>query len=170
MEENEKTSAAEYANNNSKIASITNWGQGLRIKVLPNGKGLELPAYKTKGAAGFDLAAATTATLFPGQVFKMPTGLAFAIQQGFWGLVKSRGSSNAKGLRIDGVVDSDYRGEVFLVCANISSQPIRINRGDRIGQMVLMPVVLPVNGIEFVDELEETERGAGAFGSTGGSL
>ncbi len=135
----------------------------VKMKVLS--KHVEIPTYKTEGAAAFDLAVNTAATLHPGQVAKLPTGLAFAIPKGYVGLIKSRSSSNLRGLRIDGVVDSDYRGEVFLIACNTSSTPLDVKGGERIAQMLIQEV--PVAQLEVVEALDETTRGEGGFGSTG---
>ena len=145
----------------------------LKLRVLPHGKGLELPAYQTAGSAGLDLRAAVESPVFvkPGERVQLPTGLAMAIPLGFEGQVRARsGMAWKKGLAVinaPGTIDSDYRGEVKVLAINLSQDAVEIRRGERIAQLVIAPVVQA--GILQVDELEETERGAGGFGSTGRS-
>ena len=145
----------------------------LKLRVLPHGKGLELPAYQTAGSAGLDLRAAVESPVFvkPGERVQLPTGLAMAIPLGFEGQVRARsGMAWKKGLAVinaPGTIDSDYRGEVKVLAINLSQDTVEIGRGERIAQLVIAPVVQAA--ILQVDELEETERGAGGFGSTGRS-
>lgn len=143
----------------------------LRLQVLPHGKGLELPAYQTAGAAGLDLRAAVEFPVFvePGQRVQIPTGLAMAIPLGFEGQVRARsGMAWKKGLAVinaPGTIDSDYRGEVKVLAVNLSRETIEIQRGERVAQLVIAPVV-QASLIE-VAALDETDRGRGGFGSTG---
>src|SRR5262245_33317706 len=117
------------------------------ITVLPHGEGLELPAYATPGAAGCDLRAAVREplTLPPGGRVLVPTGIAVAIPEGFEGQVRMRsGLAIRQGLTLlngPGTVDSDYRGEVQIILANLGSEPATIARGERIAQLVFAPVV-----------------------------
>ena len=146
----------------------------LRVMRLPHGDGLPLPAYETAGAAGMDLRAAVAddapLTLAPGDRALVPTGLAMAIPGGFEGQVRPRSGLAAKHgvtcLNTPGTIDSDYRGEVKVILINLGQEPFTIARGDRIAQLVLAPVVLA--RWEEVAELDDTARGAGGFGSTGG--
>jgi len=145
----------------------------LKLRVLPHGKGLELPAYQTAGSAGLDLRAAVESPVFvkPGERVQLPTGLAMAIPLGFEGQVRARsGMAWKKGLAVinaPGTIDSDYRGEVKVLAINLSQDTVEIGRGERIAQLVIAPVVQAA--ILQVNELEETERGTGGFGSTGRS-
>ncbi len=142
----------------------------LRILRLPNGEGLPLPGYATAGAAGMDLAAAEDATLEPGARRAIPTGFALAIPEGYELQLRPRsGLALRHGITLvnaPGTVDADYRGEVKVILINLGEQPFVIRRGDRIAQMVPGPVTLA--RLEEVTTLEETVRGAGGFGSTGG--
>jgi dUTP pyrophosphatase len=141
------------------------------LTVLPHGEGLELPAYATPGAAGCDLRAAVseTLTLLPGGRSLVPTGIAVAIPEGYEGQVRMRsGLAIRHGLTLlngPGTIDSDYRGEVRVVLANLGTEPVTIGRGERIAQLVIAPVARA--NLEKVDRLPETTRNSGGFGSTG---
>jgi len=145
--------------------------QNITVKRLPHNLDLPLPAFQTKGSAGMDLPAAVQVpvTIEPGERMMIPTGLAMAIPQGFVGLICSRSGLGAKNgvvvLIAPGLIDSDYRGELLVTLFNSSKrEPFTINRGDRIAQLMVTPVFQPE--WREVDELTETERGAGGFGST----
>jgi len=142
----------------------------VRIKRLPHGEGLALPAYATSGAAGMDVLAAEDVTLAPGARHAVATGLAVAIPDGFEIQVRPRSGLALKhGISVPntpGTVDSDYRGELKVILINHGSEPFAIARGDRVAQLVLAPVVRAE--WEEVSGLDETARGAGGFGSTGG--
>ncbi len=147
----------------------------MRIPVhqLPHGLGLDLPAAATAHAAGMDLRAAIPEgeawTLAPGQRRLIPTGLVMAIPPGFEGQVRPRSGLALKhGLGMPnapGTIDCDYRGEVGVILVNWGREPVRLDRGERIAQLVVAPVsraeLLPV------EELPGTSRGDGGFGSTG---
>ena len=142
----------------------------VRIKRLPHGKGLDLPAYATDGAAGMDVVAAEELTLAPGERHAVATGFAVAIPPGYEIQVRPRsGLALKQGISVPntpGTVDSDYRGEVKVILINHSDEAFPIRRGDRIAQIVLAPVTLAE--WDEVGELDDTSRGAGGFGSTGG--
>jgi len=141
------------------------------LKVFPHGEGLDLPVYATEGSAGCDLRAAIEAelTITPGGRALVPTGIAVAIPPGYEGQVRMRsGLAHDKGLALlnaPGTVDSDYRGELRIIIANLGSEPATIHRGDRIAQLVFSPVVQA--RFERVDELPPSPRNTGGFGSTG---
>lgn len=141
----------------------------VKIRRLPHGHGLDLPAYATPGAAGMDVVSAENITLRPGMRYAVATGFAMAIPQGYEIQVRPRsGLALKKGITVPnspGTIDSDYRGEVKVILANLSEDNFPIARGDRIAQLVLAPVTLA--SWEEVEDLDETERGAGGFGSTG---
>ena len=143
----------------------------VQVKRLPHSEGLPLPSYATPGAAGMDLLAAVAAplTLAPGQRTLVPTGLAIALPPGFELQVRPRsGLALKNGIVLPnspGTVDEDYRGELQVIVMNAGTEPFTIERGMRIAQAVLAPVVR-VAWAE-VAELDETQRGAGGFGSTG---
>lgn len=143
--------------------------QTVRVKKLhPNAI---LPTYGSKYAAGADLYACLDApvTIAPGETYWVSTGIALEVPHGCAGLVFARSSMGAKrGLAPAnkvGVVDSDYRGEVRVVLFNHSPEPQTIAPGERVAQFVITPVVTPAY-VE-AEELEQTDRGAGGFGSTG---
>ena len=140
------------------------------VKRLPHFAGLELPAYATQGAAGMDVLAAEDVTLAPGARHAVATGLAMAIPPGYEIQVRPRSGLALKhGVTVPnapGTIDSDYRGELKVILINHGSQEFAIRRGDRVAQLVLAPVV-QASWLK-VDELDETARGTGGFGSTGG--
>lgn len=149
----------------SKTQAVT-----VSVKRLPHGEGLELPNYATGGAAGMDVLAAENVTLAPGGRHAVATGLAVAIPPGYEIQVRPRSGLALKhGLSVPntpGTIDSDYRGELKVIVINLGAEPFAIARGDRIAQLVLAPVTRAA--WEEVAELDETSRGAGGFGSTGG--
>jgi dUTP pyrophosphatase len=142
----------------------------VQVKRLPNGVGLELPRYATEGAAGMDVVSAETVVLAPGARHPVATGLALAIPQGYEIQVRPRSGLALKhGVTVPntpGTIDSDYRGELKVIMINHGAEPFPIARGDRVAQLVLAPVTQAA--WDEVDELEETARGEGGFGSTGG--
>jgi dUTP pyrophosphatase len=146
-------------------------GVGVKLKILPHGDGLPLPAYATADAAGVDLAAAIEAplTLAPGERRDVPTGIALALPAGWEGQVRPRsGLALRHGITVlnsPGTIDADYRGEIRVILANLGSAPVTIARGERIAQLVIAPVSRA--DWEVVAELPATTRGAGGFGSTG---
>ncbi|MEP3435571.1 MAG: dUTP diphosphatase [Hoeflea sp.] len=145
----------------------------LRIVRLPHGEGLDLPAYETPGSAGMDLRAAvdedTPLEIAPGGRFAVPTGLIMEIPEGFEGQVRPRSGLALKSgvtcLNTPGTIDSDYRGEVKVILANLGAEPFTVTRGMRIAQLVIAPVVQAQ--VTLHQALGETGRGTGGFGSTG---
>ncbi|MEO1137380.1 MAG: dUTP diphosphatase [Pseudomonadota bacterium] len=143
----------------------------VRIKRLPHAQGLDLPRYETALAAGCDVRAAVTAplTLKPGERFMVPTGVAIAMPPGWEAQMRPRSGLAAKHgiscVNSPGTIDADYRGELKVILINHGMEDFVINRGDRIGQLVFAPVYQAA--FEEVDELDETARGQGGFGSTG---
>ncbi|MDI6711799.1 MAG: dUTP diphosphatase [Anaerosomatales bacterium] len=140
----------------------------LRIKRLD--PDLPLPRYAHEGDAGLDLYAAESVTLAPFQRALVPTGIAVAIPEGFAGFVQPRsGLAIRHGLSLvntPGLIDSHYRGEIKVIAINLDpSQTLVINRGDKIAQLVVQPIVRVA--LVECDELDETARGEGGFGSTG---
>ena len=141
------------------------------IKVKKLRPGAQLPTYGTAFSAGADLYACLEepVTIAPGETKKIPTGLAMEIPVGFAGLIYARsGLGTRQGLAPAnkvGVVDSDYRGEFMVFLHNHSAETRTVSHGDRVAQLVVTPVYTP--GFEETDELTDTARGAGGFGSTG---
>lgn len=141
----------------------------VRVRVLPHGQDLQLPSYATALAAGADVRAAETVTLPPGSRAAVATGLCFELPSGWECQVRPRsGRALREGLTVvnaPGTIDADYRGEVKVLLVNLSGEPVHIERGERIAQLVFCPV----HQARFVvsDELGDTGRGAGGFGSTG---
>lgn len=141
------------------------------LTTLSHAEGIPLPAYATEQSAGMDLCAAIDApiTLTPGTRTLIPTGLAIALPAGFEAQVRPRSGLALKNgitvLNSPGTIDADYRGEIKIILANLSTEPFTIERGMRIAQMVIARHSTAT--WEVVAALEETARGAGGFGSTG---
>ena len=143
----------------------------VRIQRLPHAPGL--PEYATAGSAGLDIAAAVAGDepmeLAPGARALVPTGLRLAVPEGYEAQIRPRsGLALRHGLMLPnspGTIDSDYRGELQVIVMNAGSEPVRIERGMKIAQLVLMP--LPRVAWRECAELDATERGEGGFGSTG---
>lgn len=137
-------------------------------------RGMSAPTYATAGSAAVDLRAALdegqTVTILPGERYLFPTGISIAperedvvaIVAARSGLGVKHGIVPANGI---GVIDSDYRGEVHVCLRNNGSEPFTVARGDRIAQLIFLPILTA--DFEVVEELEQTDRGAGGFGSTG---
>lgn len=146
----------------------------VRIMRLPHGYDLPLPSYQSALAAGADLIAAVPAdtplTIMPGARALVPTGLAMALPPGTEAQVRPRSGLAAKhGLTVlnaPGTIDADYRGEVQVLMINLGSESVTISRGMRIAQLIIAPVMQA--RMREVLSLDETQRGAGGFGSTGG--
>lgn len=143
----------------------------ISIRRLPHGADLALPSYATALSAGMDLLAAVAApvVLAPGARALVPTGIAIALPAGFEAQVRPRSGLALKNgitvLNSPGTIDADYRGEVGVILSNQSDLPFTIERGMRIAQMVIARHERAV--WNAVESLDETERGAGGFGSTG---
>ena len=145
----------------------------LRILRLPHAGDLALPAYETAGSAGMDLRAAVPedapVTLEPGARALIPTGLKIALETGWEAQVRPRSGLALKHgltcLNAPGTIDSDYRGEVGVILVNLGREPFVVRRGERIAQMVVAAVAQA--SVVEVEDLDETARGTGGFGSTG---
>ena len=133
--------------------------------------GLDLPAYASPGAAGMDVVAAVEKPLMlnPGKRAAVPTGLCIAIPEGYEVQVRPRsGLALKQGLTVlnaPGTIDSDYRGEIKVLLVNFGNEPVEIQRGMRIAQLVVAPVTRA--RWDEVVSLDDTARGSGGFGSTG---
>jgi dUTP pyrophosphatase len=147
----------------------------IAVMRLPHGVGLPLPAYESAHAAGMDLRAAVAEdaplVLRPGDRAAIPTGLAMAIPPGFEGQVRPRSGLALRAgvtcLNSPGTIDADYRGEVKVILINHGPEDFTVRRGERIAQLLIAPVVQAT--WRETDALDETARGAGGFGSTGGA-
>lgn len=141
----------------------------IALQRLPHGVGLPLPAYATDGAAGMDVVAAEELVLAPGARHAVATGFAMAIPHGYEVQVRPRSGLALKHgitcLNTPGTIDSDYRGEVKVILANLGDAPFTVARGDRIAQLVPAPVQRAE--LDEIGSLDETARGSGGFGSTG---
>lgn len=141
----------------------------IRLKRLPHGEGLPVPAYATAHAAGMDVVSAEEVTLEPGERHAVATGFAMAIPEGYEVQVRPRSGLALKhGISLPntpGTIDADYRGELKVILINHGAEPFVIGRGDRIAQLVAAPV--QVATFAEVAELDDTVRGSGGFGSTG---
>ncbi len=148
-------------------------GIDIAIQRLPHAEGLALPAYQTRDAAGFDLVAAVgedrPIVLAPGARALVPTGLVLEIPPGHEGQVRPRSGLALKHgvtvLNAPGTIDADYRGEVGVILVNLGAEPFTVRRGERIAQFVAAPVTRA--RLTLVEEVGETTRGRGGFGSTG---
>jgi dUTP pyrophosphatase len=141
----------------------------IKLTRLPHGEGLPLPKYATEHAAGLDITSAEELVLDPGERHAVATGFAIEIPHRYEVQVRPRSGLAIKHgvtcLNTPGTIDSDYRGEVKVILVNLGTEPFAIARGERIAQLVPAPV-LRAHFAE-VQELAETARGAGGFGSTG---
>lgn len=141
----------------------------IALQRLPHGADLPLPRYATEGAAGMDVVSAEDVTLAPGARHAVATGFAMAIPAGYEVQVRPRSGLALKHgvtcLNTPGTIDSDYRGEVKVILANLGQEDFVIARGERIAQLVPAPVQHAT--LDEVASLDETARGAGGFGSTG---
>lgn len=143
----------------------------IQVKRLEHGQGLSLPVYATAGSSGMDLLVAVDAPmeLAPGEVKAIPTGLIFEIPVGMEIQIRPRSGlalrNSVTCLNTPGTIDADYRGEVKVILANLGANPFRIERGMRIAQAVLTPVLRA--RLISVEDLTDTDRGDGGFGSTG---
>ena len=143
------------------------------LQWLPHGAGLPVPKVQTALSAGADLCAAVPAdqpvTLTPGARAIIPCGFAMALPAGYEAQVRPRSGLAAKHgvtvLNSPGTVDADYRGEVKVILVNLGQDDFTVTRGERVAQMVIAAVVQPA--FAEVEELDETIRGSGGFGSTG---
>ena len=143
----------------------------IAIKILPHGQGLDLPSYATIGSAGADLRAAVGTPLMiqPGERALVPTGIAMALPANHEGQVRPRSGLAVKfGLTVlnaPGTIDADYRGEIMVPLINLGAEEFVVEHGLRIAQLV----VAPFHQADFhvVDDLDDTARGDGGFGSTG---
>jgi dUTP pyrophosphatase len=129
-----------------------------------------IPVRAHPNDAGADLRSTQGYTLMPGEQFMYDTGVAIAIPEGFVGLIFNRSSQGKQGIIIPnsvGVIDSDYRGNMKVILRNTSDKDYNISKGDRIAQLVLVPIVIPVLEQYEGDNWNNTVRGTGGFGSTG---
>ena len=142
-----------------------------KILIKRLSKKVSLPKYETNGSSGMDLAANIDANINidPGKTAIIPTGLALSIPKGFEVQIRPRSGLAAKQkitvLNTPGTIDADYRGEIKVILINLGHEPFKVEKGLRIAQMVVCPVVQAQ--LKEVDDLNETERGKGGFGSTG---
>ena len=148
--------------------------KAIQLKILDQrlGNDFPLPSYATDGSAGLDLRACVdqTTTVQPGETILIPTGMAIYVADPSFAavLLPRSGLGHKHGIvlgNLVGLIDSDYQGQVYVSCWNRSSNPFNIEPGDRIAQMVVVPVVQVQ--FEVVDEFNTTDRGAGGFGSSG---
>ena len=141
----------------------------IELQRLPHGAGLPLPSYASAAAAGLDIVAAESLVLEPGTRHAVATGFAIAIPEGYEVQVRPRSGLALKHgitcLNTPGTIDSDYRGEIKVILANLGAEPFEVVRGERIAQLV--PAAVIRGAFTEVATLEDTARGAGGFGSTG---
>ena len=161
-----KTSTSFQPNSDNVFTKAT-----VAVKRLENGKSLPLPKYATEASAGMDLQAAIdeAVEIAPGERLMVPTGIAIALPDGYEAQIRPRSGLAVKNgvtvLNTPGTIDADYRGEIKVILINHSQDSFTIDRGMRIAQMVVAPYT-QAHLIE-ADDLENTTRGTGGFGSTG---
>ena len=142
-----------------------------KILIKRLSKEVSLPKYETSGSSGMDLRAYidSNININPGQTAIIPTGLALSIPKGFEVQIRPRSGLAAKKkisvLNTPGTIDADYRGEIKVILINLGPEPFKVEKGLRIAQMVVCPIVQAQ--LKEVDDLNQTERGKGGFGSTG---
>ena len=141
----------------------------ITVKIWREANTIKIPEYATPGSAGVDLCSMKYCILKPGELALIPTGIRLAIPEGYEGQIRPR-SGLALNNRIiipntPGTIDSDYRGEIMVMLLNMGTDPFSLSFGDRIAQLVFVPVARAK--FEPVKELDQTKRGAGGFGSTG---
>ena len=141
----------------------------ITVKIWREATTIKIPEYATPGSAGVDLCSMKYCILKPGELSLIPTGIKLAIPEGYEGQIRPR-SGLALNHRIiipnaPGTIDADYRGEIMVMLLNMGEDPFSISFGDRIAQLVFVPVARAK--FEAVKELDQTRRGAGGFGSTG---
>ena len=140
-----------------------------KILIKKLSKEISLPKYETSGSSGMDLGSNIDANISPGKIAIIPTGLALSIPKGFEAQIRPRSGLAAKKkisvLNTPGTIDSDYRGEIKVILINLGEEIFKVEKGLRIAQMVFCPIVQAQ--FREVDDLNETERGKGGFGSTG---
>jgi len=137
----------------------------MRFIINENAK---VPTLGTEHSAGIDMACLEDVSIMPGGWAEVHTGYRIEIPDGFFGLLCPRSSTGKKGLSLVntvGIIDSDYRGEIIILLKNNNTYSVQLNAGDRVAQLVIVPYLSPK--IEVVEELTETVRGDGGFGSTG---
>tara|TARA_Y100000996_G_scaffold356534_1_gene297467 strand:+ start:672 stop:1106 length:435 start_codon:yes stop_codon:yes gene_type:complete len=141
----------------------------IKILIKRLSKEVSLPKYETSGSSGMDLGSNIDANISPGKIAIIPTGLALSIPKGFEAQIRPRSGLAAKKkisvLNTPGTIDSDYRGEIKVILINLGEEIFKVEKGLRIAQMVFCPIVQAQ--FREVDDLNETERGKGGFGSTG---
>ena len=141
----------------------------IKILIKRLSKEISLPKYETSGSSGMDLGSNIDANISPGKIAIIPTGLALSIPKGFEAQIRPRSGLAAKKkisvLNTPGTIDSDYRGEIKVILINLVEEIFKVEKGLRIAQMVFCPIVQAQ--FREVDDLNETERGKGGFGSTG---
>ena len=142
----------------------------LCFKREPGYEDVELPTYQTSGAAGMDVRAAENLVLTPGETRLVATGFSMSLTEGYEAQIRPRSGLAIKHsitlMNSPGTIDFDYRGAVKVILTNLGGEPFEVKKGDRIAQMVIAKVERPV--IKVVETLDETARGVGGFGSTGG--
>lgn len=153
------------------VGQVVFEGVEIPVRQLPHGEGLPLPRYMTAGSAGMDLLAAVVepVTVVPGEYRLVPSGLAIQLPLGYEGQVRPRSGLALKYgvtvLNSPGTIDADYRGEIGVLLINLGREAYVVQRGERIAQLVLAPVVQ--GRWKALDRLQDSERGAGGFGHTG---
>ena len=137
-----------------------------QFQVKLNYEDAQAPTRGSDEAAGYDLYSYESETVAPNQIKLIDTGISIKVPEGTYGRIAPRSSVSKKGILVNaGVIDRDYRGPVKIMLHNLSNNDYVINKNDRIAQLILEQIKTPP--VELVEELDDTERGEGGFGSTG---
>jgi dUTP pyrophosphatase len=138
----------------------------MSLKVCLKDPNAQAPCRKTPGSAGHDLCCVDTVILTPRSSALVATGVCIGLPPNTYGQIAPRSGLSVKGLDIGaGIIDEDYRGEIKVLLRNTSESEVVLQQGDRIAQLLVLPIVYPT--VEMVETLDDTERGEGGFGSTG---
>ena len=157
------TRCSELVEENRRLKTT---GSPLNVRLRKLDPSARVPTYANDSASGLDLYAMATVTLFPGETRLIKTGIAIELPPGYEAQVRPRSGMSSKGIRASfGTIDADYRGDVGVVLVNTTSEDYAVSVGDRVAQLVVMPV--PRVALVEVETLSETPRGSAGFGSTG---
>ena len=138
----------------------------MKIKIKKLKEGAKLPSYAHEGDVGMDMYAMETVTIAPMEHYRFWHGFALEFPVGYAGIVKDKSSISKAGLhQMGGVFDAGYRGEYNTLLVNLSDKPYTFEEGDKVSQLLILPVA--IGELEVVDNLSDSERGEGMFGSTG---
>lgn len=147
------------------FAYATRTEPAIQVKLEAEGR---LPDQAYPGDAGYDLYCSSDARIHPGQYIEIPCGFSMGMPEGYWGWLTARSSTARRGLLVNqAVIDQGYRGPMFVGVTNVGARTVRVETGERLAQLIPMPLCAADTGIAQVQELSESERGSNGFGSSG---